>query len=107
MIRALTSAARLPVRQPSSTTTTRWVFASEARMGGGGGGSAPRAPPPPPGAASPGGAPLRQRAAIGDERHGVAGAAHRRAPDLRRARGLVHLALGRVERRVLADHDGG
>ena len=33
MIRALTSAARLPLRQPSSTITARWVRRTEARIG--------------------------------------------------------------------------
>ena len=33
MIRALTSAAKLPVRHPSSTITARWVLATEASSG--------------------------------------------------------------------------
>lgn len=32
MMRALTSAEMLPLRQPSSTTMARWVLATEARI---------------------------------------------------------------------------
>ena len=108
MIRALTSAARLPVRQPSSTTTARWVRHTDVedrsvveR--------AQRAQVDDLGVDAVGGEllgrveGLAERAAVGDQRHVGARAADRGPVDVDRAGVVGELALDVVEGAVLED----
>ena len=102
MMRALISAERLPLRQPSSTTTARWVRVTE-RQDRVGVERAQRAQVDHLGVDAVGGQHLGgverlgQRAAVGDEGDVVAGSAHRGAIDVDGTGVVGQLALDVVE----------